>query len=408
MSEDKNKGKEKEKRPVECSIEYITGREGYYVRKSNPLFTAVVRVGTNPEMDPVTEELTYHGKKIPGNVFRQWLTFGREVAAKAKGNSEAGLILFYHPTECTWGAFPPKQDLSSVSVDFTGVTDCIGKFREEHGKEWLMAGTLHTHPGDAGPSSIDVDDEKKLDGIHLIVPDFGRGADRGINCHIVCSGERFVVKKPVGFLIDWDSEEGKASIEVPDSWLTQVKFGRPSSKAFGYSGEGYSSGYYGGHSGYGNSEHIFKGQGPKMHKATVNGVDINLVGEIFEVREIKAVLKRLGFTNGQRKFLLSNFEDDMEDILIAFDKAREALKFSKEICGTVSDHEHGEIVEKIADATTQILESLVTIAERMLESAGKGSGVDDGVKEDAGEEDIKEESPSIEKSVGEFDHRDIS
>lgn len=392
---------------TECKIEFLQGEDGYYKKVTNALFEAVVKAEKNPEMSSIDESLTYHAKKIPGPVFRSWLTFCREVAARNKGNSEAGLMLMYHPEKKEWDAFPPKQDLSSVNVDFSGVTDAAMKFREVNGKEWLIAGTLHSHPGGASPSTTDEEDEKKMDGIHLIVPDFGKGGEKGIHAHIVASKSRFYVKHVPGFLVDFTiSGESK----YPEEWINQCKFdtvgvGRRKERPLGesfrggpYAGYGY-DGYGGGFNTGSESSH--KGEGAKTFKITVDNREMNILSEVFESIESKVLLKKLGFSKAQRKFLTKNFEDDMSDLVAIFDAARDTLKYVKGIRGNVSKHEWGTIVDNAGTAVERALEAFHSISGRIIQQA---SDAPKDAASKGGEEEKEEDDKEVAeegKAVGE-------
>lgn len=400
---------------IECKIEFLQGEDGYYKKITNPLFEAVVKTEKNPDMLPVDESLTYHAKKIPGPVFRSWQAFCREVAQRNKGYSEAGLILAYHPGKKEWDAFPPKQDLSSVHVDFSGVTEAIQKFREKFGKEWLIAGTLHSHPGSAFPSSIDEGDEENMDGVHIIVPDFGKGGEKGINAHIVASKERFVVKHVPGFLVDFSIEGEK---KYPDDWINQCKFDTGARKKTLYSGEGYYGGrrYPGYVDGYGyqtGNEFVYKGEGAKTFKLTVENREMNVLAEQFENVEAKTLLKKLGFSKAQRKYLIKNFEDDLSDIMSAFDAARECLKYVKGLRGEVVKSERERIIDEAGKAVERSLEAFYFISNRIIQQASDApkdgaasSGEAEEEEKEGGETAAEKTAPTAHKS--EFDQRDHS
>lgn len=384
---------------IECKMEFLQGEDGYYKKVTNPLFEAVIKSESNPEMPAVEESLTYHAKKIPGPTFRSWQAFCREVAAKNNGNSEAGLILMYHPVKKEWNAIPPKQDLSSVFVDFTGVTDAIVKFREKHGKEWLMAGTLHSHPGSAHPSTTDEEDEKKLDGVHIVIPDFGKEGEKGIFAHIVASKVRFVVKHVPGFLVDFTVP---GIDKYPDDWISQCKFDTGAGRKAYTGGKNHGRGYgwtdgYGGYGGYGpdsgyggGSDLVYKGEGPKTFRLTVDKVDMNVLAEQFENIEAKTLLKKLGFSKAQRKYLVAGFEDDLSDLIAAFDAARDGLKDAKEIKGSVSKNEHETIIDNFGTVVERILEAVSSISNRILAQA-KDAPKDDDSKEASSEGEEEQE-----------------
>lgn len=384
----------------ECKLEYLSGPDGWYLKKVNPIFAATVKVDKNPLADGVDEELIFHAKKIPGSMFRSWQAFCREVAARNKGHSEAALMLMYHPTKKSWQAFPPKQDLSSVFVDFSGVSDALEEFRKEHGAEWLLAGTLHSHPGDAHPSSTDVGDEEKMDGVHIVIPDFGRGGEKGIHAHICASGSRFRVKEAPGFLIDFSV---KGEDPVPEHWYSQCKWDTGVGRRTYSGGRVHGGGWHGGGSRDGTysdyrtgNEFIHKGEGPRTFKITVDSRDMNVLSDQFEGIESKVMLKKLGFSKAQRKYLCANFEGEMTEMLSVFEHCREALKYMKEIRGDVSKFERETMIDKAGDAVEVSMEMIKSICETILTSSDQ-SGF---TPSKGGAEDDKDDDKEDEKEGG--------
>lgn len=332
--------------------------------------------------DTMDEEIRYHGKKIPGPVFRSWLWFCRDVAQRMNWQSEAALVLFYHPIEKTWGAYPPKQDLSSAFVDFSGVTEAVQRFREVNGKDWLMAGTLHSHPpGCNWASNTDEEDEEKLDGVHLIAPDWGRAGDKTVVAHVTSSKVRFKVSKPQGLLIDF-SIAGEE--KYPDEWMTQCKFEAKGERwrHRGHTAPGGSS-----HSSGGNSsvqtgnEFVYKGEGARSFKVHVNGNDLNILADQWKAIEPKVLLKKLGFGKSNRKFLMKNFEEDMKDLASAFDYVRESLEYVKSIRGDIVEHERKLFIDKAGEACKVMLESIESIGKRMIEQTQGAPPAEDASKE---------------------------
>ena len=405
----------------ECKLDYLIGEDGWYLKKVNPIFEAVVKVGSNPTGDSVDEKLLFHAAKIKGSTFRSWQEFCREVAKRNRGHSEAALMLLYHPGKKVWHAFPPKQDLSSVTVDFSGVSDALNEFRKEHGNEWLLAGTLHSHPGSAHPSGTDVEDEKKMDGVHIVIPDFGSGGEKGIHAHICASGVRFSVQEASGFLVDFSV---KGSDPVPEAWYSQCKWdtgtgkryssggrGHGGYKGYGYGGYGYSDSYY-----RTGNEFIYKGEGSSTFKVTVGKREMNVLAEQFKDIDQKVLLKKLGFPKSQRKFLCSKFETELSEMITTFEHAREALEYVKDIRGEVSKTERETVIDRIGETVEITLEMILNLCEFAV--AGKygkqDSGEDDSVGE-AEEDDIEEvEETKSDKEGGravspsESDHRDLT
>lgn len=378
----------------EIEIKYHSGEDGYYVEKKNPIFHAVVKTDGNPENPKVEEWLKFIAARVPGNIFRSWQAFGRAVADRNNIGSEAALIIFYNPEKKIWGAYPPKQDLSSVHVDYSGVTEAAEKFRAENGKEWMIAGTLHTHPGGAEPSFTDEKDEEGMDGIHFIVPDFGKPVERGVTCHITCSKTRFEVSK-IERVINWDVKETEV---FPEKWFGQLvvseggrRYGRGWNRGYGY---------YSGYT-FNRSE-----DDATTWTGKVNGKDVDLLDNLLEAPELPKVLKMIGFSKKERKLLIAQHEDVLSDVLFAFDYARDALSEINDTRDPVTSQERSHFLQKSATATEACLDALARIANRFL-----GKKVDalveymDSKKEDEDDEDEddgKEDVPRAE-SDGKID-----
>ena len=360
-------------KPVEPEIKFICTEDGHAVQKKNGLIHATVPIDKYPEGEKVESELTFVGKKIQGPMFRSWQAFAREVAKRNNGNAEAALTLFYNPVEKKWNAYPPKQDLSAAHVDYSGMTEVVMKFREKHGKDWMVAGTFHSHPDSAFASFTDEKDEEKMDGVHLIIPRFGHGGENGICCHITCSKERFVVKS-MAFMLDFST---KGEEKYPEEWLEQIKFGR----------KGIT--HYGGHQGGGSYPAWTHASRKDSHTVNVNGKDVNLLGKRFDAIELNPLLKAIGYSKKERKFLM-RYEEDLDDINKIFDHAREAVVFAAEIRGTVSGNEHDQIIEKSGRAAEAVLDCIAATCNRILKY--------DAAPEKKGAEEV-EEAPVPEEEI---------
>jgi len=231
-----------------------------------------------------------------------------------------------------------------------------------------MAGTLHSHPkGCNWPSSTDEGDEEKLDGVHLIVPDWGREIDKTV-AHITSTGVRFVVKKPGATLIDLSIP----GIEVyPAEWMSQCKMegqGSWKKREAYYAGGDYGRSSGPSSTGTGN-ELFYKGEGPKTFRLTIDGKEMNVLHSKFEAMETKTLLKQLGFTKKRRNWLMNQFGEDMNELSDLFDETRRVLQYVKEIRGTISKAEHEEIVDKAGTACEKSLEVIQSLAKRILDQA---------------------------------------
>ena len=379
---------------TENSMEYVAGEDGWYLKKVNPIFSATIRVGSNPTADSVKESLVFSAKKIKGSTFRAWQAFCREVASRNKGYSEAALMLMYHPEKKEWQAFPPKQDLSSVTVDFSGVSDALVAFRKEYGSEWLLAGTLHSHPGDAHPSQTDVDDERKMDGVHLVIPDFGKGGEKGIYAHIVASGVRFRVTEVPGFLVDFSD---KGEDDVPEGWYKQCEWDKGVSGKYkggrGYGG--YSRGNWSEYGGYqSGTAFVYKNEGPGEFEIQIGDkLKFNVLAQKFDGISAKLMLKILGFSKKQRRYLDEVVGDTLTDIVASFDAARDALRHLKEIRGSVSQTERETAIDRCGDAVARSIDVIGSVSTLVLKGF-KPDNTPDGKEE----EDKAESDPASKKN----------
>lgn len=382
----------KKDQAIQESMEFVTGEEGWYIKKTNALFHAVVKVGKNPTADEIEEKLIFHGKKIPGPMFRSWQTFCRDVCMRARGDSEAGLILLYHPVKKTWDAIPPKQDLSVVHVDFSGVTEAIQKFRQKHGSEWLIAGTLHSHPGSAHPSTIDEKDEANMDGVHLIVPDFGRGGEKGITARIVASKTAFRVDEVPDFLVDFSLV---GVDRYPKEWVDQCKFDAAGGRRKWAEHTTGDYGFYGGSSRSSfqtGNEFFVNGEGANTHKLTIDQRTHNVMHQSFEQIEPGALLKKLGFPKSHRKWLLHHFEDDMKDLASMFDYCLDALKTIKEVRGDFVHSDRIKAIQDVGRAVEVSLEMMRDMATRILEQSENSPASQKGKEEQPEDDDDTKEA----------------
>lgn len=396
-----------EPKPQVTAMTFMNGEDGYYLKKRNALFEAVVKVSKNPEAPEIKESLTYHARKIPGPRFRSWLSFTKDVAAKNSGGSEAGLILLYNTATKEWQAMPPKQDLNMAHVDFGGVTEALIAFREKHGKNWVVGGTLHSHPGGAFASSTDEEDEKKMDGVHIIVPDFGKH-ESGIVAHVTASGSRFVVRK-IDMLIDLKAEGVE---EYPkDEWLKQVTFGngnRYHRQDHDYSGR-YGD-YYGGHYGRGyhwsdswdkeNIDAILSVTTTDINGKESKDKKINVLSKNFDSLENLKALKVLGFSKKQRKFVNGKYEEDIRDMTIVFDYVRDVIKYITDVRGTLIISEKEAAVEKCLLALDGVMDCIKCFTERRIKNAGDmPEEVEADTEDDEKEEGVEETAHNEVKSV---------
>lgn len=143
---------------------YVIGRDGFYKRIRNPLYSALVKVTAIAHLPVLKESATVNVAKVPEKLFRRVESFFVEVYKEHK--SEAAVILFYNPTTSTWGAQAPLQEVSGGKVDYKleGMRPPLG-FTSD-----MVFGSIHSHASmSAFFSGTDDKDDKSADGLHIVV-----------------------------------------------------------------------------------------------------------------------------------------------------------------------------------------------------------------------------------------------
>lgn len=133
---------------------YMLGKDGYYLKKSNRLFDAVVKIASLPDFDEVAESLTWNAPKIPSKIIDESLEFFRAVHDMHR--SEAIVLLALD--KGVWSIVVPGQTVSPASL----------KYECPPGAN--LAGTIHSHCGmGAFFSGTDTNDVANFDGVHIVL-----------------------------------------------------------------------------------------------------------------------------------------------------------------------------------------------------------------------------------------------
>lgn len=137
------------------SYEFLTGRDGHYLRKRTRLFEACVQVESNPELPEMKESVKWLAPKIPYAVIADCVAFFR--AVWAEHGTEAIALLFLDNGK--WSASAPPQTAGSASLSYKG---------NPYGRR--PVGSIHSHGAmKAFHSGTDLRDASEFDGIHLVV-----------------------------------------------------------------------------------------------------------------------------------------------------------------------------------------------------------------------------------------------
>lgn len=150
------------------------------------------------------ELVMWKGAKIPEELFAKCLAL-----VKAFPDTEVSIILLYNKDKKEWMAKIPQQRGSGGHVEY--------KDEEDNPQGYYFFGTIHSHPNmSAFWSSIDMADQAKKPGIHIVV-----GTDHGTAKEILCSlfinGQRYD-QKEVFEMPDIDKLP-----EADQDWVDKIK-----------------------------------------------------------------------------------------------------------------------------------------------------------------------------------------
>ena len=137
------------------SYEFLTGKDGHYLRKRTRLFEACVKTPNNPEMPEIGESAKWLAPKMPYAVIADCVAFFR--AVWAEHGSEAIALLFLEDSK--WSAEAPQQAVGPASLSYGSLP--AGR---------RPVGSIHSHGAmKAFHSGTDMRDAEEFDGVHLVV-----------------------------------------------------------------------------------------------------------------------------------------------------------------------------------------------------------------------------------------------
>jgi len=169
----------------EDNIFYIIAKNGIFMKKKLDLCESVVPVDKISILKEITPSIKFYLPKIGKNIIAPIVAFFRDVYKQY--HSEAVVILHYSQKNKQYLIEVPKQKVSSASVKYKS---------EESFEGYNRVGTIHSHAGfSAFHSSVDVEDEKAFDGIHITFGDFSNSDKFSISVSAVVNGHRVLVEK---------------------------------------------------------------------------------------------------------------------------------------------------------------------------------------------------------------------
>lgn len=182
---------------------FIIGKNGIFLCKKSPLYSAIVKVEGIDYLPAVKEEVVLAADfpKIPGFLIAEAIDFF--VSVWNKHRSEA--ILLLRLEKGRWQLVPVKQQVGAAGLSY------------EVGKETKIAGTIHSHGSMSSFfSTTDDSDDKLLNGVHIVIGNIDTG-NFSIATSVSVNGKRFVCKAE-------DVVDGNWKIQVKvHEWLKFVE-----------------------------------------------------------------------------------------------------------------------------------------------------------------------------------------
>lgn len=162
---------------------YLIGRQGLAIKKGGDIFDATVLVPQISALAPIYEEVTWKLPPIGQELVSQVVAFLRVMFARY--DTEAVVLLYWSPSRSCYKVAVPKQRACAGGVDWY---DKSLRF-----DDYLLVGTIHSHPAGAYHSGTDECDELFFDGIHIT---FGylKHPHHEISSQISVNGRRFITE----------------------------------------------------------------------------------------------------------------------------------------------------------------------------------------------------------------------
>ncbi len=164
---------------------YIIGKDGIYLKKKIGIFESVVPVNSISHLKEVQCYAKVNIKKIPLKMFFQICSFFKKV--NELYNAESVVLLCYNATKRKYKVIVPDQEVSGGSIKY----DILNSYKESYSNDFDLIGTIHSHNTFGSfHSSVDTEDEKNIDGIHITVGNVNRNKV-SISASVMVNGTRF-------------------------------------------------------------------------------------------------------------------------------------------------------------------------------------------------------------------------
>ncbi|MFC1608698.1 hypothetical protein ACFL2R_03850 [Patescibacteria group bacterium] len=140
---------------------YVVTKDGIYLSKDTGLIRAMVKVEKISFLKALESKVQLRLPKIHSETLVQALLLFRRVFQRYR--SEAVVMIYYSEDKKSYMLDAPNQDGSGSSVHYYDVQN----FSDDG---FRLVGTIHSHCDfGAFHSHVDIDDEKKFDGIHITI-----------------------------------------------------------------------------------------------------------------------------------------------------------------------------------------------------------------------------------------------
>jgi len=190
----------------EGHIYFVISRDGIYMYRKMGMFEAMVKVNDISFLQPIQTFANMDLPLLPAELIIQALSFFRW--AQKQFGTESIVLPYYSEVTDEFVLMCPEQGVGHANVKYTP----LGNFGDFQG-----IGTIHSHNNfGAFHSSIDKNDEKHDDGLHITIGDVNRKYPT-ITSTVVVSNNRFPVSPldVIGGLVEiGDSHEANGLVPV--------------------------------------------------------------------------------------------------------------------------------------------------------------------------------------------------
>lgn len=188
---------------------FIVAGNGIFLRKESALGITQTRVDSVAHLPHLAPSLEYRLPPIPKKLSAQIAGFLLKVDQKYHCE---GALLLCLDKRMRWKIVVPRQDPSGADVKYFVDEDTVPD-------GWLLAGTVHSHPFSTTPTAswTDENDERKIDGVHLVAGSLKKNPQYG--AAVVVNGTRFKYANWQDLIVPAEPDVNT----VPDEWFDKIE-----------------------------------------------------------------------------------------------------------------------------------------------------------------------------------------